>query len=108
MLHITRTYANDGDRYEIDAMLCPGGWAQLDTDSDASWYGVWAHPKHRTVSSFCEGDITVSTADTDEEFCKEVRRIARFHQGHDGWLRIDPMHGSRTDWERIGLADLLA
>lgn len=104
---ITRTHSNDGSRYEIDAMLCPAGWAQLDTAEDAAWHGIWAHPAHRTVSTYCEGDITVTTADTDEEFCAEIRRIARFHQQNDGWLRIDPMLGDRQQWQRLELADLM-
>jgi hypothetical protein len=106
--HITRTHAATGDRYEIDAMLCPAGWAQLDTNEDASWYGIWAHPKRRTVSTYCEGDISVATSDTDEEFCQEVRRVASFHTRHDGWLRIDPVHGDRSAWVALGLEDLLA
>lgn len=104
---IRREYAASGNRYEIDALLCPAGWAQLDSPEDASWYGIWAHPKHRTVVSFCEGDITRAHADTDEEFCAEVRRHHRFHQ-QEGGIRIDPGNGDRKAWEALGLADLLA
>lgn len=107
MITITREHSSTGSRYEIDALLCPAGWAQLDSPDDASWYGTWAHPKHRSIVSYCEGDIARSHADTAEEFTAEVRRINRFHQ-HEGGIRIDPCSGDRQLWEALGLADLLA
>jgi hypothetical protein len=103
---ITRDHAATGDRYEIDAMLCPAGWAQLDSPEDASWYGIWAHPKHRAIVSYCEGDIARYHADSDEEFCQEIQRFNRFHQ-REGGIRIDPVRGDRQAWEALGLADLL-
>ena len=104
---VTREHSRTGNRYELDALLCPAGWAQLDSPEDASWYGTWAHPKHRSIVSYCEGDIARSHADTPEEFTAEIRRIHRFHQ-HEGGIRIDPGFGDRNAWEALGLADLLA
>ena len=102
-----RTFANSGDRYEIDCLLVPAGWAQLDTAQDASYHGVWAHPGHQTVVSYCEGDITRFHADTAEEFVAEVRRIAAWHERMDGWLKIDPCNGSKEAWQALGLGGLL-
>jgi hypothetical protein len=104
---ITREHADTGNRYEIDALLCPAGWAQIDSPEDASWYGTWAHPDHRSVVTYCEGDICRAHADTAEEFEAEIRRIHRFHQ-EDGGIRIDPVNSTREAWAAAGLADLLS
>ena len=102
-----RTYANSGDRYEIDCELVPAGWAQLDTDQDAGYHGIWAHAGHRSVVTYCEGDIVRFNATTDEEFTAEVLRIAAWHERMEGWMRIDPCSGSKEEWQALGLGGLL-
>ena len=64
-----------GNRYQFDEGPCrPGtGWAQVDTKQDASYYGIWTNPKTRQILTFCEGDITVETAENDEEYIEAVR-----------------------------------
>lgn len=104
----TKTHA-DGSRYELDGLLVSAGWSQLDTTEDASWYGCWASPKHRSVVSFCEGDITRTHADTIEEFVSEVRRVVAWHQRMGQWLGIDPglLPEKKQAWIELGLADCL-
>lgn len=104
---ITREFC-DGDRYRYDWMLVPKGWAQLDTDQDASWFGYWADPEKLITFCFCEGDCTTCEFEQQEAFSAEIRRAAKWHSDNDGWLRIDPCESSRTTWEALGLADLLA
>ncbi len=67
---ITRTFAEDGTRYEIDSGVCNSatGFCQIDTDQDASYFGIWTSPTRRVVCSFMEGDITVKEASTDAEY----------------------------------------
>jgi hypothetical protein len=66
----TRTFAEDGTRYEIDNGVCntDNGFCQVDTDQDASYFGIWTSPERRVVCSFMEGDITVNKATTDAEY----------------------------------------
>ena len=106
---INRSHAETGSRYEIDAALCPAGWSQLDTDQDASWFGIWASPKHQSVVSYCEGDISRTYCDTAEEFCTEIRRVVAFHRRMGEWKGIDPglKPEARQAWIDLGLADLL-
>ena len=103
---VTRKSAFESVRYEIDHLLCPKGWAQIDSSSDASWYGSWAHAEERSLVIFCEGDMTIYQCDTDQDFCDEIHRLAAFHED-EGGIRIDPVNGSRQSWEAIGLGDLL-
>lgn len=103
---ITREHA-DLDRYGYDCLLVPRGWAQLDTDQDAAYYGMWASLDALTLFAYCEGDCTTTECSTAEELAAEIRRAAAWHQRMDGWLRIDPCNGSKEQWAAAGLADLL-
>lgn len=64
MTTITRTFAEDGSRYEIDCGPCSPdrGFCQVDTDQDASWFGIWTNPQTMVIASYMEGDITVERA----------------------------------------------
>jgi len=57
----------DGDRYAYDMGLC-ADFAQVDTDQDASWYGIWACPARLVVFTFCAGDCSTVKCDTTSEF----------------------------------------
>jgi hypothetical protein len=104
---VTRETA-EADRYLYDQLLVPKGWAQLDTDSDAAWYGTWADPVSFTLFSYVEGDCTTTQCDTAEEFAAEVRKVATWHSNHGRWLGIDygTSDAARQQWEALGLADL--
>ncbi len=106
---ITREFCAEAVRFDFDNQLIPAGWSQLDTESDASWFGLWAHPVHRKLISFCEGDITAQTCSDAESFRAEVERIATWHQQQGGRLRIDPgLKPERAQqWRDAGLGHLL-
>ena len=71
----TREHISNGDRYKFDFDLChfKKGWAQLDTNEDAWYYGNWINPIQRKICSYAEGDVTVTECETDEEFVAQVR-----------------------------------
>ena len=100
----------DGDRYAFDFKEChfKHGFAQLDTESDAWYYGIWANPTTLKIVSYCEGDITRQTAETPEEFAAEIRSIAAFG-GADYFKGIDPMgvDAIADGFRAVGLGDLL-
>lgn len=102
------------DRYRYDFGPCSytNGFAQFDTRQDASYYGVWVSPTRRAIVSYCEGDVTMQVADTDEEFVQIVREFVRWNDAADyGPAKIDCL--SRRDeaiaarFRMVGLVDLL-
>ena len=111
MRDVKTDFTPNGDRYEFDFKLCtaPKGWAQLDTESDAWYFGIWANPERRQTVNYCEGDLTIITVDTDQEFIHEIRRIADWHNEHNRFKGIDPgLNGDlKQRFVNLGLADLL-
>ncbi len=93
MKKIERSSDFGADRYKYDFNLCTyaNGWAQLDTSQDASYFGKWINPSTRQILTYCEGDVTVTTVDTDEELVAEVAEIKAWNeqQGHR-FIGIDP------------------
>ncbi|MBN2053275.1 hypothetical protein JW905_00040 [bacterium] len=100
------------DRYYFDVGHCSysRGWAQVDTGQDAWYFGTWANPARRMIVNYCEGDITIKTAETDDEFCAALREIKEWNdeQGH-GFKGIDPGFNVllRELFVNLGLEDLL-
>lgn len=111
-IKIERGFNPMTDRYAFDFRHCTmdAGWAQLDTQQDASYYGTWASPSARQIVNYCEGDITRTTADTDDEFVQAVREWETWVNGAGhGPARIDPgFHDSALAgrFARLGLGDL--
>ena len=79
---ITRNFNPEGDRYAYDFGHCrfDKGWAQIDTTSDAHYYGNWANPHTRKIFIYAEGDETVIALDTDDEFVEELPQPGAFPQ----------------------------
>lgn len=110
MKTITEFYP--GDRYIYDFRLCTTekGYAQVDTDQDASYYGTWASPDKRTIVNYCEGDLTVQIADTPEEFATALRDLKKWLDGFGyRFIGIDPGFDEAlaAKFCDLGLADLL-
>ena len=105
----TELFDGEMNRYAFDFDHCRlnDGWAQLDTDQDASYFGNWAHPERLHIVSFAEGDITVIKCENGDEFRNRIEEIAAFHIGMDGHFQIDPGNNSKDDWEALGLAGYL-
>ena len=109
---VKRQRARIDARYAFDFDICPPnqGWAQLDTEQDAWYFGTWADPAHRLIVTYAEGDVSVQGFADDPAFVEGVRKWERWTAAnHDKPGRIDPGLDPdyRATWERLGLADLL-
>ena len=109
---ITRDFRPLSDRYAFDCGPCShaNGFAQIDSSQDAPWYGQWCCVSARTIVSFCEGDVTTTVCETDEEFVRQIRELARWtDEAGYGPMKIDAVcHDElRQAFEKLGLADLL-
>ncbi|MDX2497058.1 MAG: hypothetical protein QNL11_04055 [Desulfobacterales bacterium] len=62
------------------------------------------------IVSYCEGDVTIQTADTPQEFINEIRNIKAWNEKH-GWrfIGIDPgfSEALAAKFCNLGLDDLL-
>ena len=90
-------------RYFFDSELpSRDGWAQVDTNQDASYYGIWTNARNRTTISYCEGDVSIERYATDEEYVQAIRRLA-------AWEPFKAIDAYRTeeDFRRLGMDDLL-
>ena len=57
-----------------------------------------------------EGDITIETAETDDEFVAAIRELKRWNEEDPGrWKGIDPGfdYKLKLEFEQLGLGDLL-
>lgn len=102
---ITR-YFEEGVRYSYDFELkYSDGWAQVDTSSDASYYGQWANPITLQYVEFCEGDVTVAKFAAVGEFLEWINNCAKF----DSFKGIDTMCNDKITeaFKAIGLENLL-
>lgn len=97
------------DRYVYDFGLCSvsNGFAQVDTSQDAHYFGTWANPETFQIICYCEGDVTLQTAETKDEFIEAIRRLATWE--HHRFKGIDPMENESIEkgFEELGLGDLL-
>lgn len=117
-MHLTRLSDHfDSNRYKYDSGLCSfaNGFAQLDTGQDASYFGIWANPKHLTVVTYCEGDVTIAKTADPREFADHIREAKAFYdRAGYGLSGIDPgwpgtINGDllKRQFEVLGLGDLL-
>lgn len=111
-MKLTRLFDPMTDRYAFDMGLCSvsNGFAQVDTKQDASYFGTWASPTKRKIVNYCEGDVTVTDCDNDDEFVDEMRKMAAWNdESGYGPIGIDPGFDEdlKATFHRIGLADLL-
>lgn len=100
------------DRYVFDFKKCTpsNGWAQFDSEQDASYFGHWVNPFTREIVSYCEGDITRTRCETDAEYVAAILDLC-------GWCidrgekypAIDGMCDEKiiTRFRELGLAEWL-
>jgi hypothetical protein len=99
------------NRYVYDFGPCSiqRGWAQIDTDQDASYYGNWCNPKTLEIFAYVEGDTTHHQCETGEEFAAEIRSMNEWHisQGYRP-VQIDPglSPDMQAAFDALGLRDL--
>ena len=108
----TKRFFQPADRYHYDFKFATfrDGYAQIDTEQDASYYGTWANPFKREIINYAEGDHTIQTAGDEQEFVDEIREIKEWSEGLGyRFIGIDP--GSNKELKQkfieIGLGDLL-
>lgn len=100
------------DRYVYDFGACSikNGFAQVDTEQDASYYGTWANPSRLVIVCYCEGDVTTQIAASPAEFAAALRTLKEWNE-NNGWrfIGIDPGFDENmaTEFKNIGLGDLL-
>jgi len=110
-MKISRDFAN-ADRYHYDWGLCSAknGFAQVDTEQDASYYGTWANPFKLIIFSYAEGDCTTVEAANQEEFIAEILKLKTWNE-ENGWKfsGIDCMCKEEIEQEfiKMGLKELL-
>ncbi len=100
------------DRYLYDFRVCTTdkGWAQFDSQQDASYFGNWVNPFKREWFTYAEGDTNLVRCDGDAEFIAYVRETFAFYEERDGKRPgIDPGFNEalRVEFVRLGLSDLL-
>jgi len=99
-----QTYYNR-ERYFYDFKRCRG-WAQLDTNADAWYYGTWACPDKLQLIDFVEGDETITTCESVQEWVQVVKDWFKWAVGLEYNPSIDPWGGSGGQvekWEKLGL-----
>jgi len=102
----------DADRYLYDFKVCTPkkGFAQVDTGQDAWYFGTWANPFKLQIVSYAEGDVTLQTAESVEEFVRAILSLRDWNEqsGH-GFKGIDPMGSEKIEarFKEIGLVELL-
>lgn len=77
---VERWFSDRLTRYTFDG-LCDRstGWAQYDTEQDASYFGVWVHIEERRILTYAEGDITLVSCRDDAHLKAELDDMARLY-----------------------------
>lgn len=84
---------NPSNRYTYDNNKCSyvNGWAQIDTPTDADYFGNWINPHELKIFSYIEGDTIEFIADNSEELLEEFERMVNFYQENgENNVHIDP------------------
>jgi hypothetical protein len=65
------------DRYRYDFGLCSikNGFAQIDSDQDAWYFGTWANPEKLIIFNYYEGDCCTTLCETNDEFRQELEEL---------------------------------
>jgi hypothetical protein len=112
---VSHGFLLDSERYAFDFGGCSyeRGWAQVDTNQDASYFGVWTNPTERKIFTFAEGDTTLVECDTDAEYQTAILSTLLCYRLRDGGhAKIDvciyhPDHPLRGRFVALGLASYL-
>lgn len=89
-----------GERYRFDFRKCPPakGWAQYDTDQDASYFGVWVNIRQREIVTFAEGDFTRVLCPTVDHLRAELDSMAECYGDPPPAAITYAMDGTRTEF----------
>lgn len=64
-------------RYRFDSKP---GWVQYDTSQDAWYFGVWVNQSERKILTYAEGDVSVVTCPTVDQFNAEISKLNAFYE----------------------------
>ena len=78
----------ENGRYAYHFSLDHTAWTQMDTTDDAISYGNWTNPFKRQILSYVEGDETLITCESDEEYRTELTRHVDWHKERGSWKGI--------------------
>lgn len=67
-METTETHIADANRYQFDGNLIGQGYAQIDSEQDAWYFGTWLHPKKLHMITYAEGDVIAHQFESAEEF----------------------------------------
>lgn len=81
--------AGEINRYTFDFGVChtSKGFAQIDTEEDASYYGNWINPTALMAIRYAEGDVDTFKFDNAEEMVEWVRK---WKESSKKFIGIDP------------------
>ena len=65
----------DISRYVFDAKLMGQRCYQIDTDQDASYFGMWTSPARRVLVSFEEGNFDVTKHSSDAGYIADLDKL---------------------------------
>ena len=88
---VYRGSEHDLDRYYFDFGPCStaNGWIQFDTTSDAHYFGLWINKQTRQIFTYCEGDLTLTEAPTNECFNLEIKYMITFYEKGRAFATLD-------------------
>ena len=85
----TRKLFLHADRYLFDFNLDLGEWAQFDTDSDASYFGVWVNKTKLRTLSYVEGDVFFTQCPDAAAYDAEIAEMCSFYGTSPSFVVID-------------------
>ena len=113
-MKVERDFILNGVRYEYDFGMCApdNDYAQVDTAQDASYFGMWTNPFDYKIVTFAEGDLTIQTAESLEEYVKAVKNLKVAYGSEretEAYFGIDTMLRDRLTkrFKEIGLNEVL-
>ena len=91
-MNTQKTFCNT-DRYRFDYDICSykKGFAQIDTNEDASYFGNWVNFKNLELVTYCEGDLTVVKCENIEEFKNQLLKVVSWYKKNKSFIGIDLM-----------------
>jgi hypothetical protein len=85
-----------GERYVFDWNLDRGAWEQLDTENDASFFGIWINKAELRILSFVEGDVYLTLCTDADSYDAEVAELCSSLRPAPGFVAITD--SARTDY----------
>ena len=79
----------DADRYLFDFNLDRGEWQEMDTEEDASYFGVWVNKEKLRILQYLEGDVIFTQCDDAAGYDAEIATLCGAYEAAPGFVTID-------------------